>query len=54
MTAARVARTALADPLDRLLVATAHHLNATLLTSDSRMLEYAASNKGIRAENASR
>lgn len=34
-------RTALADPVDRLLVATARQLDAALLTSDVRILDYA-------------
>jgi PIN domain nuclease of toxin-antitoxin system len=37
--AGSIPRTALADPLDRVLVATARQLDATLLTSDRRILE---------------
>jgi PIN domain nuclease of toxin-antitoxin system len=44
---------ALADPLDRLLVATARALQATLLTSDTRILVYAATTGNVRAQNAS-
>ena len=40
--AGHIPRAALPDPLDRLLVATARELDATLLTSDTRILEYAA------------
>jgi len=36
-----IPRTALPDPLDRLLVATARQLDATLLTADSGVLAYA-------------
>ena len=36
-----IPRTALPDPLDRLLVATARQLDATFVTSDARILEYA-------------
>lgn len=49
-----IPRTALADPLDRLLVATARHLDATLLTSDARILEYAAATRNVHARDASR
>jgi PIN domain nuclease of toxin-antitoxin system len=47
-----IPRTALADPLDRLLVATARRLEATLLTGDARILEYAASTGNVRAQDA--
>ena len=40
--AGHIPRAALPDPLDRLLVATARQLDATFLTSDTRILEYAA------------
>ena len=30
----------LPDPIDRLIVATAHHLDATLVTADARILDY--------------
>ena len=30
------------DPADRILLATARHLDATLITADERLLEYAA------------
>ena len=51
--AGAIPREALADPLDRLLVATARALQATFLTSDIRILEYAASTRGVRVQNAS-
>lgn len=51
--AGTIPRTALSDPLDRLLVATAQHLQATFLTSDSRILDYAATARHVRVHNAS-
>jgi len=51
--AGNIPRTALADPLDRLLVATARHLQATFLTSDARILSYASKTGDVRAHNAS-
>jgi PIN domain nuclease of toxin-antitoxin system len=50
--AGAIPRTALADPLDRLLVATARQLDATLLTSDLQILAYATRTKNVRARNA--
>ena len=50
--AGMISRTALADPLDRLLVATAAHLDATFLTSDQRILDYAAKTRDVRVQNA--
>jgi PIN domain nuclease of toxin-antitoxin system len=47
-------RTAITDPLDRLLVATARQLDATFLTSDTRILEYAAATDNVRVHDASR
>lgn len=47
-------RAVLPDPLDRLLVATARQLGATLLTSDARIVEYAAATRNVRVQNASR
>lgn len=51
--AGKIPRTALADPLDRLLVATASHLEATFLTSDTRILDYASKTGDVRVHNAS-
>lgn len=51
--AGNIPRTALADPLDRLLVATARHLEATFLTSDTRILDYAKKAGDVRVHNAS-
>jgi PIN domain nuclease of toxin-antitoxin system len=50
--AGAIPRTALADPLDRLLVATARQLDATLLTSDLQILAYATRTKNVRARDA--
>jgi PIN domain nuclease of toxin-antitoxin system len=50
--AGQIPRAALADPLDRLLVATARRLDATFLTSDARILEYATSTGNVRVQDA--
>ena len=50
--AGAIPRGALADPLDRLLVATARQLEATLLTSDAQILAYAAATRNLRAHDA--
>ena len=47
-----IPRTALPDPLDRLLIATARQLDATFLTSDSGILAYAAHAGNVRVHNA--
>ncbi len=52
--AGRIPRAALADPLDRLLVATARQLDATFVTRDVRILEYAASHSAVRTLDAGR
>jgi PIN domain nuclease of toxin-antitoxin system len=52
--AALIPRTALADPMDRFLVATARRLDATLVTADRRILEYAAETHRVQAQDASR
>ena len=49
--AGRIARAALADPLDRLLVATAREADATLVTADERILDY-ASDTAVRTHDA--
>ena len=51
--AGQIPRTVLADPLDRLLVATARELDAILLTSDARILDYASATENVRVSNAS-
>lgn len=47
-----IPRTALADPLDRLLVATARQLDATLLTADRRILDYASQTGVVSVQDA--
>ena len=49
-----IPREALADPLDRLLVATARYLGSTLVTADDRILEYAADTSAVRTHDARR
>lgn len=49
-----IPRGVLADPLDRLLVATARGLDATFVTSDHRILGYASSAPPLRVHDASR
>lgn len=50
--AGHIPRTALADPLDRLLVATARQLDAIFLTRDTPILEYAANTGNVRVHDA--
>ena len=52
--AGAIQRDALADPLDRLLVATARGLDASFLTADHRILNYAAASRAFRVHDASR
>lgn len=49
-----ITRAALADPLDRLLVATARQLEATLLTADAAILAYAARTRQVRVHDLGR
>jgi PIN domain nuclease of toxin-antitoxin system len=49
-----IPRTALADPLDRLIVATARQLGATLLSADSAILDYAAQSGNVRVQELGR
>ena len=49
-----IPRGVLADPLDRLLVATARGLGATFVTGDHRILGYASSAPPLRVHDASR
>jgi PIN domain nuclease of toxin-antitoxin system len=49
-----IPRTELEDPIDRLLVATARQVNATFVTSDARILNYATTQSDLRAHDASR
>lgn len=50
--AGRLARTAIPDPLDRLLVASARQLDALFVTADRRILDYAGSAYGLRVHDA--
>ena len=52
--AGSIPREALADPIDRLLVATARDLEATLLTGDRRILDYASRQRTVRTQDAGR
>jgi PIN domain nuclease of toxin-antitoxin system len=54
MDAGSVPRSALGDPMDRLIVATARQEEATLLTADSTMLAYAADTRNVRVHDARR
>jgi PIN domain nuclease of toxin-antitoxin system len=49
-----IPRTALPDPLDRVLVATARQLEATFLTGDARVLAYAAETGNVRVHDLAR
>ena len=51
--AGHIPRNSLADPLDRILVATARHIEATFLTSDERILDYASTSGDVRVHDAS-
>ena len=52
--AGRIPPTALPDPLDRLLVSTARHFQATFLTSDRRILDFAAATRQVQVMNAAK
>ncbi len=52
--AGHISRDALADPIDRLLVATARQLDAVLVTADAKILAYASSNRNVHLQDASR
>ena len=51
--AGQIPREALADPFDRLLVASARQLDAVLMTADTRILEYASSHRNVHVRDAS-
>jgi PIN domain nuclease of toxin-antitoxin system len=51
--AGSIPRAALADPLDRLLVSTARHLDAVFVTADRQILEYASETGNVRVHDAS-
>ena len=50
--AGHIPRAALADSLDRLLVATGRHLDAVFLTADVGVLEYASKSSNVRVHDA--
>jgi PIN domain nuclease of toxin-antitoxin system len=52
--AGRISRDVLGDPMDRLLVATAAEMDATLLTADARFFQYAARSRTLRTADVSR
>jgi PIN domain nuclease of toxin-antitoxin system len=52
--AGHIPRDTLADPIDRLLVATARQLSAVLVTADARILGYASSNRNVHLQDARR
>jgi PIN domain nuclease of toxin-antitoxin system len=52
--AGSIPRTALADPLDRLLVATARQLGAAFVTGDRPILDYASQTGNVRVHDARR
>lgn len=52
--AGTIPRTALPDPLDRMLVANARELGATLLTADTRILAYGRETGNVRVHDAGR
>ena len=52
--AGRIPRDVLADPVDRLLVATARGMEATLLTADARILQYGVRTRTLRTADAGR
>ena len=52
--AGSIQRSALNDPLDRLLVATARLSDAALLTCDTRILAYASASGEVKVRDASR
>jgi PIN domain nuclease of toxin-antitoxin system len=49
--AGAIPRTALPDPLDRFLVATARQLNAVFLTGDRTILDYASRTGAVRVHD---
>jgi PIN domain nuclease of toxin-antitoxin system len=52
--AGAIPRGRLADPLDRILVATARQLGATLISADGSILDYAAKTGNVRVHDARR
>ena len=52
--AGRISPDVLGDPMDRLLVATAAEMDATLLSADARILEYGLRTRTLRTADAGR
>ena len=52
--AGRLPRDVLADPMDRLLVATARETEATFLTADARILRYGGRTRTLHTADAGR
>ena len=52
--AGQIPPAAVADPIDRLLVASARQLDAVLMTADARILEYASSHRNVHVHDAGR
>jgi PIN domain nuclease of toxin-antitoxin system len=52
--AGEIPRGALADPLDRLLVAAARQLGAIFVTADRSILDYAARTRAVRTQDATK
>ena len=52
--AGQIPRGALADPLDRLLVAAARQLGAIFVTADRSILDYAARTRAVRTQDAAK
>jgi len=50
--AGRIPPGVLADSMDRLLVATAREMEATLLTADARILQYGVRTRTLRTTDA--
>ena len=50
--AGRIGAVTIPDPIDRLLIGTARQTDATFVTADRRLLEYAASRRDLRTHDA--
>jgi PIN domain nuclease of toxin-antitoxin system len=50
--AGRIGGAMVPDPIDRLLIATARQMDATLVTRDRRILDYAAETSAVRVHDA--
>ena len=49
-----ILREAISDPLDRILAATARHLDATLITADDPVLQYGRRTGNVRVQDLRR